>query len=841
MWAHLGEARCPLDGGAIMRRSLDDCLGVLMAKPNGSKLTLIAPIMEAKASVVREELARLRQKGFQRVRIAGKVEELDNSMLELPRGEVVKLELVVDRIVLRADERSRLADSLELAWREGRGEALVMLEAPKTGAVELITLSHELACVVCGTHYEPMTVRHFNPNHPEGACPNCGGLGEELRFAPELVVPDPKKTVRGGAIKPWRLGSKVMIIYRNALLKDLAEQYPFDADLPWSDLPEDVRTFLLRGDPERMFQLRIKAGRSTAREQRSFMGVLADLEHTSRTTTSAGLRARLVSYQIHGECPMCHGERLSPRALAVLLGGQSIGAFLGSSLEQARQFIEGVESLVPQQGPLRDSWEALRARLKFLEQVGLGYLTLNRAFTTLSGGEAQRVRLATQLGLGLTGVIYVLDEPSIGLHSRDHGQLLKGILSLKDRGNTVVVVEHDAATMWAADWLVELGPGAGRLGGQVVFEGTTEAALHERRCRTGRYLSGELEITQDRGPRNPDDRWIEILGAREHNLRDIDVRVPVGLVTTVCGVSGSGKSTLINDILGCTAAFKLNRAKEIPGLHRAIHGLEYFKKVVRVDQSPMGRSARSNPATFVGLFDPLRKLFSQCPLARVRGYGPGRFSFNTRGGRCERCQGEGEIRLDMQFLDDAYIECPSCHGDRYNRETLEIRYRGLNIAELLRLTVDEARDLMRNQPKIIPMLQTLVEVGLGYLTLGQPAHTLSGGEAQRLKLAAELSKSTASGHNLYILDEPTTGLHWEDIQKLLDLLFKLRDAGHTVIMIEHHQDVIRLSDWVIELGPGGGQHGGWLVYAGEPQGIMAVQGSPTGEMLKAVQKRISEL
>ena len=808
LWAVCGEAHCPLDGGRIVRQSLDESLERLFREPEGSRLILVAPYMQAKTAVLRSEVPHLKQKGYLRVRLDGEIRELEDPDLFAGKGSGERqLDLVIDRIVLRPDQRSRLADSLELAFREGDNRALVLIQRSTGDSWETLVVSQHHACGICGTVYPAVTPRLFSWDHPDGACPDCGGLGEAMRFSPHLVVPDPSLPVRKGAIKPWRLGSKRMIIERNAILKQLAEQLPFDPTVPWRDLPEDVRSVILNGAGERQFLFKTKPGNRKPEAAR-FDGVLADLERTRRETSSDGLRTRLLAYQVRSDCPGCHGARLRDTARAVLLQGKSYPDFMRCSLREAAAFVESLD--LP---GFEEAVNGLRSRLRFLNEVGLHYLSLDRPYSTLSGGESQRARLATQVGMGLVGVTYVLDEPTVGLHPANTADLLRTLEDLRARGNSVLVVEHDPDVIRAAGLLVEIGPGAGQAGGEVVFTGTPQAAMDSRRSQTGAFLSGRARVERAVPQRGPGNQWISIRGAHEHNLKDISVDFPVGLLTVVTGVSGSGKSTLVNDILGRAAAFKLNRAKEVPGRHRGLSGLDHFDNVVRVDQEPIGRSPRSNPATYTKLFDDLRRLFAQVPLAKVRGYGPGRFSFNVRGGRCERCQGDGLIRLDMQFLSDVYTECPACRGRRYNRETLEVRFKGYSIADVLNMTVDEAIALLAHQPRLRARLETLQAVGLGYLRLGQAAPTLSGGEAQRLKLSLELSKGQRT-RNLYILDEPTTGLHWVDIQHLMDLLFRLREQGHTLVLIEHNVDVIRLADWVIDLGPGGGDAGGELLFAG---------------------------
>jgi excinuclease ABC subunit A len=606
---------------------------------------------------------------------------------------------------------------------------------------------------------------------------------------------------------------------------------PFDADVPWGKLPQGTRDAILHGAGDRQFAFKLRRMREA--KSMAFAGVIADLEESWRHTDSEGFRARLTTFMVSGDCPECHGSRLNARSGAVRCGGKTFPEFMALDIGEAHAFARALVAAHGSNDAVHDVVTGIEQRLHFLLETGLGYLTLNRDYATLSGGEAQRVRLATQLGMGLIGVIYVLDEPSIGLHPHDNQKLLDTLVALRDRGNTVLVVEHDEDTMRLADELIELGPEAGVEGGRLLFQGTPAAcaALSIKQSRTGPYLSRELSITREAKPKAPDGAWLTVREARANNLRGIDAKFPVGLLTCVTGVSGSGKSTLVNDVLAAAAARKLNGAKTIPGPHRHIENLDFFEKLVQVDQEPIGRSPRSNPATYVDLLTLLRDLYAQVPLAKVRGYKASRFSFNVRGGRCERCQGDGAIKLDMQFMADAYAPCPSCAGRRFNRETLEILFHGKSIADVLDMTVREAIALFRNIPRVMDKLATLEAVGLGYLTLGQSATTLSGGEAQRIKLSLELSKRQ-QGSTLYILDEPTTGLHWTDIQKLMDLLFKLRDAGNTVIIIEHNLDVINLADWLIDLGPGGGREGGELIYAGPRPEIEAAPRSLTGAALK---------
>ena len=823
LWAVCGTPYCPKDGGIIERRSMDDCLARVFAEPESSRLMILAPWMIAKPAILREELPRLQQRGFQRVRLNGAVRRLDEPDLIDSKAAEIVAEIVVDRLVLATEQRSRLADSLDLAFSEGGDRAIVLIEdkSAPNGWREL-PLSNRLACVACGDVYDAISPRHFSWNHAEGACTECGGLGETLQFQPELLVPDPLKTVKSGAIKPWRLGSKQMIIKRNAILKQLAEQLPFDPSIAWEDLDAEIRAQIVHGTGSRQFSFKLKGGNSKP-ETMEFGGVLADLEAMRRTTTSDGLRARLMAYQTSSRCETCEGRRLRPSSLSVLIEGKSIADFLRMPLQDAEAFIAALQAGA-KYATVGDAIHGLAERLSFLNKVGLSYLTLNRSYATLSGGEAQRVRLATQLGMSLIGVVYILDEPSIGLHPLDNRRLIQTLQGLRDRGNSVLVVEHDADTMRAADHLIELGPGAGIEGGKLIFEGEPETSYSDDSSRSGAFLSGRQRVEKLADPRRPTGEWLTVKEATENNLQSVTASFPVGLLTVVCGLSGSGKSTLVNDILAKAAALKLNRAKSIPGKHTRVEGLEYFNTVVQVDQSPIGRSPRSNPATYTKLFDQLRDLYAKCSIAKIRGYKPSRFSFNVSGGRCERCKGDGVIKLDMQFMADVYSECTSCCGQRYNRETLDVRFKGLSIADVLAMSVDEALAVFDKQPRIAEKLRTLSDVGLGYMKVGQPATTLSGGEAQRIKLSLELSKRQ-QGKTLYILDEPTTGLHWLDVQRLMDLLFKLRDAGNTILIIEHDLDVIRLADWVIELGPEGGAGGGEIVYAGDVASF--VQGSET--------------
>jgi excinuclease ABC subunit A len=829
LWATAGQPYCPKDGGKVEKRTLDDAIEQLMKAGQGKRMLLLAPYLIAKAAVLREELPSLERRGFQRIRIDGEIKRLDDRNLipEKTKGREIPVDIVVDRLLLDPSSRSRLADSLELAFKEGEERALALLE--KEDGFEEIKLSQSYSCEICGTNYPNLTPRFFSWNHPDGACETCSGLGEVLRFREDLVIQDPSISLSKGAIKPWRFGSRKMITLRKNILKALSEQYPFELKTPWNDLPEEITHFILHGNPEKELELKLQVGRGKAKKQ-VFPGVFQDLQNTMWNTSSETLRAKLLTCQFGTQCPDCQGGRLSSYARNVKVAGSSIDTFLALPVQKAWKFIKTKAAKDQRCIQVEDALHGLMQRLGFIEQVGLGYLTLDRSYRSLSGGEAQRARLATQLGMGLVGVTYALDEPSVGLHPADHGRLLKVLEGLRDKGNTVIVVEHDADTLNACDHLVEIGPGPGESGGELSFEGTLKECLLSKESRSGPFLAGLEKVEKDAKHKKPGKQSLTVRKASANNLQSMDASFPLGLLTVVCGVSGSGKSSLVNEVLAKSAAYELHRSKQLPGSHGGIEGLNQFDQVVRVDQSPIGKSPRSNPATFVKLFDLLRKLFSQCSLSRIRGYSPGRFSFNLPGGRCERCKGDGMVKLDMQFLADVFVECESCKGMRYNRETLEVRYRGHNIAETLEMSVSEAKELFVKHPAILAKLETLDAVGLGYLKLGQPSNTLSGGESQRIKLSLELSRRQM-GKVLYLLDEPTTGLHWLDVQKLMDLLFKLRDAGHTLVVIEHNLDVIRLADHVIEIGPSGGEQGGQLVFEGSPSELSTTDSS-TGRFLR---------
>ena len=822
LWLVAGDPICPECGGKITSRSLDDCVNHILREPEGSRLMLLAPVPDAPGSLIQEQLPGIRQRGFQRVRLDGEIYNLDE-IEELPvgnSGEEFTLEVMIDRIVVRPDQQSRIADSLELAFNEGQGTAIVMVQEKRDAPFLEFTLSQRLSCSDCSATFDEATPRLLNWNHPTGACETCHGVGKTWQFQEELLIPDPSVPLRSGAVKGWKFGGPKVISLHKALMRQLCDQLDIPKGTAWQDLDEATKELLLYGSGDRTFMIKTRTGRRNRAEEQPWVGIIRDMEQTLESAGEA-LRAQLMTLQLSSTCPECEGKRLNKRARSIFLANRSYPDFLSMTIGEAHQFIESEIQPNPEFDHLHDARNGLLDRLQFLNEVGLHYLTLDRAYNTLSGGEMQRLRLATQLGMGLVGVIYVLDEPSIGLHPQDNERLIQTLQNLRQRGNSLLVVEHDAETMLAADTLIELGPKAGTQGGRLVFQGSPKECMMDEDSRTGAFLSGRAKLERSTPVNFAESRpWLTIRGATQNNLRNIDVNFPVGLLSFVCGVSGSGKSTLINHILSRAAAWKLNRAKQIPGTHKRIEGLEHFERAIRVTQEPIGRSPRSNPATFVKVFDLLRSLYAKTPLAKLRGYGAGRFSFNVRGGRCERCQGDGMIRLDMQFLADTYIDCPSCNGKRYNRETLDVEYKGINISQALDLTITEALQLFRKHPPIARKLETMEAVGLGYLHLGQPATTLSGGEAQRLKLSLELSKRS-QGNTLYILDEPTTGLHWDDIQRLLDLLLQLRDAGNTILVIEHNPDLIEQADWIVELGPGGGSEGGNLLFEGEINDFLA--------------------
>ena len=820
LWASIGQPHCHRCGKPITTQTASQIVDQLLALGEGTPVTLLAPLVRDRKGEFRDVFARIKREGFVRARVDGTVIELEEPP-KLDKKRNHNIELVVDRLTISAQARSRLADSVETALKWGNG---VLVAADRLW-------STQNACAECGISYGEFTPRHFSFNSPYGACKTCLGLGTKLVFDPDLIVPDKKKSVADGAIAAWRRGGRRLIIYYKMLLRGFAKHFNVDMELPFEKLPERVQRALLHGTGDEEIEFTYWRKGAWRKMTKPFEGVIPNLERLYEESKSEFTKSRLQHYMVGLPCPDCQGRRLRPESLAVTVGGKSIIDVTRLSVDDAARFFAGLQLSAFEQKVAGQILHEVGALLKFLQNVGLGYLTLDRPSDTLSGGEAQRIRLATQIGAALVGVLYVLDEPSIGLHQRDNHRLLETLKGLRDLGNTVVVVEHDEDTIRAADYIVDLGPGAGVHGGEVVAAGPLPVILETKRSLTGAYLRGELKIPVPQTRRSPGRGWLTVVNARQNNLKGITARFPLGLLTCVTGVSGSGKSTLVDDILRRALFRKFYRAKDRPGDHDKITGVDELDKVIVIDQSPIGRTPRSNPLTYTGAFNHIRSLFAQLPAARVRGYGVGRFSFNTKGGRCEACKGDGLIKIEMHFLPDVYVTCEQCAGRRYSRETLEITYKGRNIADVLEMTVDEAEEFFRAVPPLRDKLQTLQDVGLGYLHLGQPATTLSGGEAQRVKLAAELAKR-ATGRTLYILDEPTTGLHFADIAKLLEVLFKLRDAGNTVLIIEHNLDVVKSADWILDLGPEGGDAGGQIVAEGPPEQIAQVAGSHTGAFLR---------
>ncbi|HEX5091424.1 MAG TPA: excinuclease ABC subunit UvrA [Burkholderiales bacterium] len=824
LYARVGIPHCPVHGLALAAQSVAQMVDHALALPADTRLLILAPVIAGRRGEQSELLEELRAQGFARVRIDGRVHELDAAP-KLARQAKHTVEVVVDRLRVRPDAQQRLAESFETALRHADGRAIAV-EAD-SGAEHLF--SARFSCPACDYSLPELEPRLFSFNNPAGACPRCDGLGSIEFFDPKRVVAHPNLSLAGGAIRGWDRRNH----FYYAMLQSLAAHHGFDIEAPWESLADEVQSLVLEGSGEAQIAFRYpgERGRTTVRTH-AFEGVVPSLERRYRETDSAVVREELAKYRNTRTCPDCEGTRLRREARHVRVADRTLPEISAWPLRQAREFFAAL-SLPGARGAVADKIvREIAARLGFLVNVGLDYLSLSRAAVTLSGGEAQRIRLASQIGSGLTGVMYVLDEPSIGLHQRDNARLLETLRQLRDQGNTVIVVEHDAEAILCADHVVDLGPGAGEAGGQVIAQGTPAEILASESSLTGKYLSGKarIEVPPHRHRRNAR-RTLRIEGARGNNLKDARLELPIGLLVCVTGVSGSGKSTLINDTLYRAAARQLYGSSEEPAPYASISGLEHFDKVVSVDQSPIGRTPRSNPATYTGLFGPIRELFAGVPEARARGYDAGRFSFNVKGGRCEACQGDGLVKVEMHFLPDIYVPCDVCHGTRYNRETLEIRYRGKTVQEVLRMTVQEAHAFFSAVPTLARKLQTLLDVGLGYVQLGQSATTLSGGEAQRVKLSLELSRRDA-GRTLYILDEPTTGLHFHDIKMLLDVLHRLRDAGNTVVVIEHNLDVVKTADWIVDLGPEGGDSGGTIVAEGTPEVVARAKGSHTGEFLR---------
>jgi excinuclease ABC subunit A len=831
LFARIGRSHCHQCGRPITPQTIQQIVDQVLTRPAGTRIHVLSPIVRDRKGEYRKELMELKKAGFVRVRVDGALRDLSEA-IALAKSVRHTIEVLVDRLVIREGIGSRLADSLGVAFQYGNDLAKVeILSASGDEVVEEILYSQKFACSACGISYPEVSPRLFSFNSPHGACPTCSGLGTTNYLDPDLIIPEENRSLAEGAIAPWQRKSTGH--FRDEVLKALAKHFRFDLHAPFKDLPETVKRAVLYGTGDQEITFVYEKGTRRYQFSRPFEGVMNILDRRYRETESEWMREEIEKYMSVRECPACHGARLKSQALAVRIHDKTITDVVSLSVAAAEKFFSELR-LTPQEAEIsRRILREIRERLGFLRSVGLDYLTLDRTAGTLSGGEAQRIRLATQIGASLSGVLYILDEPSIGLHQRDNARLLETLKRLRDLGNTVIVVEHDRDTILEADHVIDMGPGAGVHGGFIVAEGDPRSIMSNPESLTGRYLSGSLRIeVPDR--RRVGNGWaVTIRGARQNNLKSLTVNFPLGKTTCVTGVSGSGKSSLVIDTLYPALAQRLAGAKTRPGEHDGIDGWQFLDKAIDIDQSPIGRTPRSNPATYTGLFTPIREIFAQLPEARVRGYDPGRFSFNVKGGRCEACSGDGVIKIEMHFLPDVYVTCDVCRGSRYNRETLDVRYRGKSISDILGMTVDEALQLLGNFPAIRVKLETLKDVGLDYIQLGQSATTLSGGEAQRIKLAKELSRR-ATGKTLYILDEPTTGLHFHDINKLLGVLSRLVDAGNTVVIIEHNLDVIKAADWVIDLGPEGGDAGGRVVAAGTPEQVASVPHSYTGQFLRRI-------
>ncbi len=841
LFARAGTPHCPICGRVIEKQSASEIVDRMLERFSDQRALVIAPLVRGRKGEYKKLFEGLKKEGFARVRVDGEVQTLDEALkLTLKKYEKHDIDIVVDRLKLSESDRSRIAESVELALQKGEGLMRVFL--PDKNQEELF--SERFACPEHGTVLEELEPRAFSFNSPYGACPHCTGLGYRSEFDPALIIPDDELSIGQGTIAPWSQGrgdgNKVFYWDR---IKALAEHLDFDVRTPWQELPEKVQKTLLRGSREPIEVVYKRGDRETMRFNVEFEGVIPNLERRLREATSDYAREKLEAFMSLVPCPKCHGTRYKPEVLSVTVAERNIAELSGMTVLEARAFFAALNLPEPGGAIAAPIMREVGARLGFLENVGLDYLTLDRSANTLSGGEAQRIRLATQVGSGLTGVLYVLDEPSIGLHPRDNARLLQTLLHLRDLGNTLIVVEHDEETMRAADYLVDLGPGAGVHGGEIIAEGTPDALMQDPNSLTAAYLRGDKKIEVPSKRRGGSGKRIKILGASEHNLQNVSVEIPLGTLTCITGASGSGKSTLVHRILHASLAKELYRAKEVPGVHKAIQGTENIDKVIEIDQGPIGRTPRSNPATYTGIFTEIRDLYTRAPEARKRGYKAGRFSFNVKGGRCEACKGDGTVKVEMYFLPDIYVPCEVCKGARYNRETLEVKIRGKSIADVLGMTVDEGVGFFENIPNIARKLQLMQDVGLGYIKIGQPSPTLSGGEAQRVKLASELGKRS-TGKTLYILDEPTTGLHFADVQRLLGVLQRLVEGGNTLVVIEHNMDVIKTADWLIDLGPDGGSRGGTVVAEGTPETVAVHPTSSTGEYLRQIpeiEARLPEL
>ena len=831
LYARVGHPHCYNCGRPIGRQTPDQIVDRVMELPEGTRFQVLAPVVRGRKGEYGKLLDELARKGFPRARIDGEVRELSEP-IRLPKTYKHTIEVVVDRLVAKPDIRRRVADSIETALELAEGIASIAVQT-HDGGEELQNFSQSLACTFCGLSFEELAPRNFSFNSPYGACPTCDGLGTRLEVDPELVVPDADLAVSEGALAPW---ASATLEYWNRVIESVAETHDIDLDTPFKRLPKAQREVLLYGSDQ---QIHVRYKNRYGRQRSywtTYEGVVTNVERRHRETDSEAQRDKLEQFMREVPCRACKGARLRPESLAVTVAGNDIAELTDRSIRDTLAFVETIDLSERELMIAERLLKEIRERLRFLVDVGLDYLSLSRPSGTLAGGEAQRIRLATQIGSGLVGVLYILDEPSIGLHQRDNKRLIDTLVRLRDLGNTLVVVEHDEATILEADHIVDIGPLAGERGGEIVYAGDLKGLLECDASLTGAFLAGRRQIATPDVRRRRGDRRLRLEGVREHNLQNVTVDVPLGLFVCVTGVSGSGKSTLIQDVLLRALMQKVYRSRLQPGRHKRLLGWEQVDKIVDIDQSPIGRTPRSNPATYTGVFDHVRKLFAQVPEAKLRGYQPGRFSFNVRGGRCEHCAGDGQIKIEMHFLPDVYVTCEVCKGRRYNRETLEVKYKGRSIADVLEMSVDEAVEFFQHIPPIMRHMQTLSDVGLGYVKLGQPAPTLSGGEAQRIKLSSELHKR-ATGNTLYVLDEPTTGLHFEDVRKLLAVLQRLVSTGNTVIVIEHNLDVIKTADWLIDLGPEGGDQGGRVVAVGTPESIAAEPASHTGRFLAEVLER----
>ena len=826
LWARVGVPHCPKCGKEISRQTIDQIVDRIEALGEGTRFVVLSPIVRGKKGEHQKVFEDARKQGFARVRVDGILYDL-TEQIKCEKNKKHTIELVVDRLVLKEGQRRRLTDSIETACAHSGG--LVTIQMPKSE--EELTFSQNYACDDCGISMSELEPRMFSFNNPAGACPHCTGLGFQLVADPDLVIPDKTKSIFEGAIQVsgWQ-SARTDSVFR-MYFEALAQKYHFDLTLPVKDLSKEALDVILYGTKGEKLRMTYNRGNGFGVLEQPFEGIMNNIARRYKETQSESARKELEECMSTAPCPHCHGDRLSDIARAVTVGGIGIMDFCRMSVKDALHFVEDLHLEGNMASIAEQILREIRARLQFLADVGLQYLTLNRSSGTLSGGESQRIRLATQIGSSLMGVLYILDEPSIGLHQRDNDKLLGTLKSLRDLGNTLIVVEHDEDTMRAADFIVDVGPGAGSHGGEIVAAGTLEDILNCKESVTGQYLSGAKKIPVPAERRTGSGKVLAVRGAEENNLKSIDVEIPLGTLTCVTGVSGSGKSSLVNQVLNRTLLGRLNHARTRPGKCRCVEGLEHLDKVIAIDQSPIGRTPRSNPATYTGVFNDIRDLFASTNDAKIRGYGPGRFSFNVKGGRCEACSGDGLVKLEMHFLADVYVPCEVCKGKRYNRETLEVKYKGKDIAQVLDMTAEEAVEFFENLPKIRRKIQTMVEVGLGYVKLGQSSTTLSGGEAQRVKLATELAR-TATGRTIYILDEPTTGLHAADVHKLIEVLQQLVGAGNTVLVIEHNLDVIKTADHIIDLGPEGGDGGGYVVATGTPEEVAGVEGSYTGQYLK---------